>query len=71
MNKGFILDGFPRSQEDAKIIFMEDEEAPKEEPAEADPEGAGEEPEEPKRILNQKIIPQYCIAMEADDAFLT
>ena len=28
-NKGFILEGFPRSQEDAKSIFNEKKELPK------------------------------------------
>jgi adenylate kinase len=32
-------------------------------------EGADEEPQT-KKVINEKIIPQYCIALEADDAFL-
>ena len=67
MNKGFILDGFPRSQDDAKNIFMErhlkNVEA---QPAE------GEEEQEPEydEVKNEKILPQYSIILEADDASL-
>jgi len=46
MNKGFILDGFPRGQKDAKEVFMEKIE--KENPEKKDTEEAeGAEPEEP------------------------
>ena len=41
-NKGFILDGFPRSVDDGKSIFMDKVEIQKEEPAD------GEEPGEPE-----------------------
>jgi adenylate kinase family enzyme len=40
MNKGFILDGYPRSKGDAKAVFMKQVPLPMEEPAE------GEEPPE-------------------------
>lgn len=68
MNKGFILDGFPRSQDDAKNIFMNKivKEVAEGEPAE------GEEEKEPEYELvkNEKILPQYSIILEADDASL-
>lgn len=72
MNKGFILDGFPRSKEDAQLVFTN--EVPIEKPekeGDEDPEGAGEEEPQTKREINEKILPQYCIAFEADDAFLS
>lgn len=72
MNKGFILDGFPRSKEDAELVFTT--EVPIEKPekeGDEDPEGAGEEEPQTKREINDKILPQYCIAFEADDAFLS
>jgi adenylate kinase len=71
MNKGFILDGFPRSKDDAELVFMNDVPVEKPENGENDPEGAGEEEPGTKKVLNDKIIPQYCISLEADDAFLT
>ena len=70
MNKGFILDGFPRCKADAKLIFME--EIPQEKPEVPEgEEAAPEEPVDPQFKLNEKIVPQYCISIEADDAFLT
>ena len=72
MNKGFILDGFPRSKDDAKLIFMDKIPITEEVAENEDPEGAAEDAE-PKfeEKLNDKIIPQYTIALEADDASLT
>jgi adenylate kinase len=70
MNKGFILDGFPRSKDDAENVFMIDVPVEKPENGENDPEGAGEEEPATKKIINDKILPQYCISIEADDAFL-
>ena len=70
MNKGFILDGFPRSKEDAELVFMIDVPVQKPENGEKDPEGAGEEEPVTKKVQNEKIIPQYCISLEADDAIL-
>ena len=67
MNKGFILDGFPRSQDDAKTVFMEKHLKPDQpEPVE------GEEEKEPEYdlIKNDKILPQYSIILESDDASL-
>lgn len=71
-NKGFILDGFPRSQEEAKLIFMDKIPIADEVNENEDPDGAAEDAE-PKfeERLNEKIIPQYTIALEADDASLT
>lgn len=71
-NKGFILDGFPRSQEEAKLIFMDKIPIADELNENEDPDGAAEDAE-PKfeERLNEKIIPQYTIALEADDASLT
>lgn len=71
MNKGFILDGFPRSKEDAELVFMN--QIPIDKPVEGDADPEAPENEEPatKSVLNDKIIPQYCISLEADDAFLT
>ena len=68
MNKGFILDGFPRSKDDAELVFMND--VPVEKAENEDPEGAGEEEPQTQKVLNDKIIPQYCIALDADDAFV-
>lgn len=55
MNKGFILDGFPRSKDDAEHVFMNKVTVKKAE--NADPEGAGAEEPETKKVLNDKIIP--------------
>lgn len=69
MNKGFILDGFPRAKEDAKNVFMDKVliEKKLEEGAEEQEEDA--EPQYEFK-LNARIVPQYAIALEADDASL-
>jgi len=71
MNKGFILDGYPKNAEDAKSVFLI-----------ADPECAepaeGEELKSPKDtdapfaglISNEPIMPQFVLMLEAEDALL-
>ena len=66
MNKGFILDGFPRSKEDAKNVFLD--KVPIEKP-EGEEQEEDAEPQFEER-LNERIVPQYAIALEADDASL-
>ena len=62
MNKGFILDGYPRKTEDAVQIFLDTQE--------------GDIPEAqqiagmPGLVRNSKILPQYVVFFEAEDAFL-
>lgn len=57
MNKGFILDGFPRSKEDAKSVFMDNI------PIVKQAEGGEEQPEDPdaepqfELKLNERIVP--------------
>jgi hypothetical protein len=66
MNKGFILDGYPRSKENAKNVFMKKVPLPMEEPAEGE-----EAPEQQYKLeIDERIAPQYAISFEADDAFL-
>ena len=67
MNKGFLLDGFPRSTDDAKAVFMDRIEAPGNAGEE---EGAGEEEPQYELKLNGKIVPQYAIALEGEDGAL-
>lgn len=56
-NKGFILEGYPRSQEDAKAIFMEKKELPKKAPEGEEAPAEGEEEPQFEYIINEKIIP--------------
>ena len=73
MNKGFILEGFPRSPEDAKEVFM-DKTLKTPEDIEGSQENAGTpEDAEPQYDYtpNNKIMPQYCISLGADDGDLT
>jgi adenylate kinase family enzyme len=61
MNKGFILDGYPRNLKDAYAIFTEkNEDEPK----------AADLPAEEKRTVNQKIVPQFCIIFDSENDFL-
>lgn len=63
MNKGFILDGFPRNQEDAKAIFLDAI------PGEDENRQGELEGHEGFRA-NEKIMPQYVVIFEGDDAYL-
>lgn len=64
-NKGFILDGYPRTQQDAKNIFLE--KLPEDQvPSEA------ENPNDsfPGFKINREILPQYVIIFSAEDTAL-
>jgi len=69
MNKGFILDGYPRNAEDAKAVFLnlipgygeEPEDGAEEEQKQPEEEGAF-----PGFTLDERILPQYTIVLEAD-----
>lgn len=68
MNKGFILDGYPRNIVDAKAVFLDPIEGyePREE---GDEEIKGEEPAGafPGFDISQKILPQYTVIFEAEN----
>ena len=73
MNKGFILDGYPRNVNDAKVIFLDPipgYEAPEEDQEEV--KGATEEPKDsfPGFKISSKILPQYTVIFEADNEVL-
>ena len=70
MNKGFILDGYPRTQRDAKAVFMDMKEAPEEQ--EPKPSQSDTNPEAIQQIfeLSTKIVPQFCIIFDAENDFL-
>ncbi|XP_048831321.1 adenylate kinase 7 [Brienomyrus brachyistius] len=57
-NQGFILDGFPKTYEQAKELFGAEED-------ESDVSGSKMPP------INNKIIPEYVFYLEASDEFLT
>lgn len=61
MNKGFILEGYPRNETDSRNVFMDKIPKPLEE---------GQEEPEVEEVVNQKIVPQYALALEAEDALL-
>jgi adenylate kinase len=64
-NKGFILDGYPRTQQDAKSIFLD--KLPEDHPV-----AEGENPDDPfpGYTINNEILPQYVIIFTADDGAL-
>lgn len=72
MNKGFILDGYPRNTNDAKAVFLdpiEGYEAPDEaEEAKGEPEGT--ENTFAGFNIDEKILPQYTVIFEADNETL-
>lgn len=73
MNKGFILDGYPRNSADAKAIFLDP--IPGYEPPEEQEEVKGGSDAEqdstfPGCTISEKILPQYTIIFEADNEIL-
>jgi len=71
MNKGFILDGYPRNRNNARSVFYDaipGYEVPEEGEDDAD---IWANPKEPKgRQLNTKVLPQYAITLDGEDAFI-
>ena len=63
-NKGFILDGYPRTQQDAKSIFLEKL------PEDQVQEGENSDDPFPGHTINTEILPQYVIILNGDDAAL-
>jgi adenylate kinase len=63
-NKGFILDGYPRTQQDAKSIFLEKI------PEDQNQEGENPDDPFPGYTINTEILPQYVIILNAEDAAL-
>uniref|UniRef100_A0A3B3R7T4 Adenylate kinase 7a n=1 Tax=Paramormyrops kingsleyae TaxID=1676925 RepID=A0A3B3R7T4_9TELE len=59
-NQGFVLDGFPKTYEQAKELF-----SGKSEEDESDVSGSKMPP------IDNKIVPEYVFCLEASDAFLT
>lgn len=63
-NQGYVLDGYPKNEEQAKILFNfgGDDGDQEEAEAEEDEEGGGDK--------KQNILPQFVISLEADDEYL-
>ena len=77
MNKGFILDGYPRNIHDAKAVFLDP--IPGYEPASGGEEEKKEEVKGevsdsgdpfPGFTISEKILPQYTVVFEADNDLL-
>lgn len=62
-NQGYILDGFPKTEEQVKLLFEMEDLLEKD-----DEEAEGEDEEEGERKPN--ILPQFVIGLEADDDYL-
>eukprot|EP01060_Flectonema_neradi_P029799 TRINITY_DN41_c3_g1_i1.p1 TRINITY_DN41_c3_g1~~TRINITY_DN41_c3_g1_i1.p1 ORF type:complete len:751 (+),score=180.74 TRINITY_DN41_c3_g1_i1:270-2522(+) len=67
-NQGYILDGFPKTPKQAKLLFEEG--MPGEVPA---PEDEEEEPpaDDEKRAVEDSLFPDYLIQLKASDTYLT
>jgi adenylate kinase len=65
-NKGFILDGYPRTQADAKAIFFEKQE----EGSDGGSQEAQPDDPFPGLTINTEVLPQYVILFQGDDAAL-
>ena len=70
MNKGFILDGYPRNAEDAKAIFLREvatSARSQEEAAEETKSKEGDQGPFPGFTLEERILPQYTIILEGEN----
>ncbi|XP_035269685.1 adenylate kinase 7 isoform X1 [Anguilla anguilla] len=56
-NQGFVLDGFPKTYDQAKELFSADEDEPEDTRSRGPP-------------FNRKIIPEYILSLNATDEFL-
>ena len=59
MNKGFVLDGYPRHTRDAQAVFLT-------KPNDEEPKPA----DLPTDVVNDKIMPQFCIVFDSENDFL-
>ena len=66
-NQGYILDGYPKTVQQARWLFEQD--MPGEPPA----EGEEEEPalEEGRKPMDDSLFPEYLVHLKASDTFLT
>ncbi|KAK2577085.1 hypothetical protein KPH14_005893 [Odynerus spinipes] len=74
LNQGYIIDAYPKTYEQARILF-ENAEEKDETLAEEEEEEEGEEEDEDKRTLEEidikaSIMPELVVALEASDDFL-
>ncbi|KAI4491601.1 hypothetical protein M0804_002993 [Polistes exclamans] len=80
LNQGYVIDGYPKTYEQAKILFeyseeIEEEEEEENEEEEEEEEEEDEEGEEDKEILEEmnvkaSIIPRLVVVLDASDDFL-
>eukprot|EP00163_Fabomonas_tropica_P026238 TRINITY_DN473_c0_g1_i1.p1 TRINITY_DN473_c0_g1~~TRINITY_DN473_c0_g1_i1.p1 ORF type:complete len:643 (+),score=212.44 TRINITY_DN473_c0_g1_i1:345-2273(+) len=59
VNQGYVLDGYPKTVDDCKILFVDPEE---------DDDDGGDDENPPQRA--PIIVPEYVISLEATDEFL-
>uniref|UniRef100_A0A3P8SCB6 Adenylate kinase 7a n=1 Tax=Amphiprion percula TaxID=161767 RepID=A0A3P8SCB6_AMPPE len=57
-NQGFVLDGFPKTYEQAKLIF-------------SDEDLESQDPMSKRPVCNKRITPEHVLALNASDYFLT
>lgn len=69
-NRGYILDGYPRSFKDAQHCFLRTPDMPEGEEFEEEEVEEGQEKTFKGYIVDLKIIPQNCIVLTGNDDFL-
>ena len=73
MNKGFILDGYPRNIHDAKAVFLDAIEGYEAPDDQEEAKGSAEETNENAfagYTIDEKILPQYTVIFEAENEVL-
>lgn len=72
-NKGFVLDGFPQTLEQAQKLFKAElkdgeEEEPEDEPAEEFQDGEDGQPAPPKKIkVDEAVFPSYIVSLDCTE----
>lgn len=69
-NRGYILDGYPRTFYDAQNCFLRKPDMPEGEEFEEEEVEEGKPKTFKGYVLNQKIMPSSCIVLNGDDSFL-
>lgn len=70
MNQGYVIDGYPKTLEQARMLFLISEKDLKEEERIKKVEDEFENEDTEVKNVNVTILPELVVVLEADDKFL-